>query len=346
MALAEAFLFAVTGEPGRDWAMTLTIWSNHGFRPEALVLFEQGLAAGGHRLIRSEKSSASVLAAGVADPALAAADIAFGQPALADLTGPSRLRWVALTTAGYTRYDRDDLRAALRARGTMVTKASDVFADPCAQQVLANMLALARRLPGQLRNQDGARKWQYLEDRFVATVLTGQSVVLLGFGVIGRRLAELLRPFGMRITTFRRHPGGEGEGVHVVDAAGLPAALAAADHVVNVLPENDATRGFMDAARFAQLKPGARFYNIGRGTTVDQEALMAVLNSGRLDAAYLDVMEPEPLPPEHPLWRTPNCFITCHVGGGTREQDQRLVRIFLDNLGRFQRGEPLLDRII
>ncbi len=326
--------------------MPLTIWTNHEFRPEALEAFKAGLAAGGHRLIHSPKSSASVLAAGASDPALAEADIVFGQPKVDDIMHQRKLRWVALTTAGYTRYDGGDLRAAFKARGAVLTKASGVFADACAHQVLANMLALARRLPGQLRNQDGAREWKYLEDRFVATLLTGQSAVLLGHGVIGKRLAELLRPFGMKLTAFRRTPAGKDEGIAVVNAAGLPAALAAADQVVNILPESKETINFMDAARFAQMKPGARFYNIGRGTTVDQPALMAALESGRLDAAYLDVTEPEPLPPEHPLWKTRNCYITCHVGGGTREQDDKLVRLFLDNLARFERGEALVERIV
>lgn len=325
--------------------MSLTVWTNHGFRPEALASFEQGLAAAGCRLLRSASSSASVLAPGTTDPLLAEADIAFGQPDVADILALPRLRWVALTTAGYTRYDRSDLHAAMRARGATLTKASDVFADPCAQQVLGNMLALARRLPNQLRNQDGARRWLYLEDRFLATVLTGQSALLLGFGAIGRRLAELLRPFGMQLAAFRRQTAAA-DGVDVVDARGLAAALGAADHVINLLPESAATTRFFDAPRFAQMKPGARFYNIGRGTTVDQTALIAALQSGRLDAAYLDVMDPEPLPADHPLWSAPNCFLTCHVGGGTRDQDEKLVRVFLTNLDRFQRGEPLLDRIV
>jgi phosphoglycerate dehydrogenase-like enzyme len=94
------------------------------------------------------------------------------------------------------------------------------------------------------------------------------------------------------------------------------------------------------------MKPGARFYNVGRGTTVDQDALIAALQSGHLNAAYLDVMEPEPLPPAHPLWSAPNCFITCHLGGGTGDQDVKLVRQFLENLRRFEKREGLIDRII
>ena len=325
--------------------MSKTIWTNHGFRPAALDLFKQGVAAAGHRLIHSPKASASVLAAGAADPTMAEADIAFGQPDLADTLRLTRLRWVALSTAGYTRYDRDDFRAALTARGTPVTSASGVFADPCAQQMLGCMLALVRNLPVQLRNQDGPREWRYLEDRFSATVLTGQDVLLLGFGAIGKRLAELLAPFGCQVTAYRRTPRGE-EGVQIVTDAGRPAALAAADHGVNLLPDSPATQRFMNAARFAAMKRGARFYNVGRGSTVDQDALILALKSGQVGAAYLDVMEPEPLPPAHPLWRAPNCYLTCHIGGGRREQDEELARHFLENLRRFEKHEPMIDRII
>lgn len=325
--------------------MPLTIWTNHGFRPEALDLFKQGLADAGHRFIHSPKSSASVLAAGSSDPTLAEADIAFGQPDVGDAMKLTRLRWVALSTAGYTRYDTAEFRAAMTGRGTPVTSASGVFADPCAQQMLAAMLALARNLPSQLRNQDGPREWRYLEDRFTASTLTGQNFVLLGFGAIGKRLAELLAPFGGKVTAYRRTPRGD-EGVAVVTDAGLPAALAAADHVVNILPDSPATTRFMTAARFASMKPGARFYNIGRGTTVDQDALIVALKSGHLNAAYLDVMDPEPLPSSHPLWTTPNCHLTCHIGGGTGDQDLKLAKHFLENLRRFEKGETLIDRVI
>ena len=176
-------------------------------------------------------------------------------------------------------------------------------------------------------------------------MLTHRRVLLLGFGSIGRRLAELLKPFGTHVTAFRRKPAGN-EGVAIVTEAGLAAALAQADHVVNVLPDSAETTGLMSAARFSAMKPGARFYNIGRGTTVDQSALMAALESGRLGAAYLDVMDPEPLPPAHPLWDVKNCYITCHIGGGTGEQDENLSRHFLANLAAFTRGGKLTDRVM
>ena len=326
--------------------MSLTVWTNHELRPAAQALLQAELAKAGHRLIQSASSSRSVLAAGVPDPALAEADIAYGQPVPEDVMKLPRLKWVAVSTAGYARYDREAISARpCNSGGTPVTTVSAVFADPCAQQMLAAMLGLARSLPAQLRNQDGPRDWRYLEDRYTVSVLTGQNVLLLGFGAIGRRLAELLAPFGGKVTAYRRTPRGD-EGIAIVTDAGLPAALAAADQVVNLLPDSPVTRGFMNAARFAGMKRGARFYNVGRGTTVDQAALIAALSTGQVGGAYLDVMEPEPLPPAHPLWTAPNCFLTCHIGGGTADQDEKLVRHFLENLRRFQAGEPLVDRII
>ena len=132
----------------------------------------------------------------------------------------------------------------------------------------------------------------------------------------------------------------------MVTEEGLPAALAEADHVVNILPESAATKRFFDQARFARLKPGAVFYNIGRGATVDQDALLGALRSGRIGAAWLDVTDPEPLPDTHPLWAEPNCFITPHVAGGHTGEACTLVRHFLENLERFTQGEALVDRVI
>ena len=116
--------------------------------------------------------------------------------------------------------------------------------------------------------------------------------------------------------------------------------------MVNILPESSETLNFFDAARFAAIKPGAAFYNIGRGTTVDQEALFDALRSDHLKAAWLDVTDPEPLPADHPLWSQPNCFMTPHVAGGHVDEGKTLVRHFLTNLQRFLRKEPLRDQIL
>ncbi|MEY2878921.1 MAG: hypothetical protein RLZZ15_1301 [Verrucomicrobiota bacterium] len=323
--------------------LPLTIWCNAKFSDAATRLLHAGVAP--HRLVYAANASTSVLAAGGADPALAGADVAFGQPDAAQCLAHTRLRWVALTTAGYTRYDTDEFRENFRARGAALTSVSEVFADPCAQHVLAMMLALGRQLLPSHGDQLGDHAWHYERRRYDSRLLTGQSAVLLGFGAIGRRLAELLAPFGIKLTAVRRSVRSE-RGVRIVPEEMLSSALGEADHVINILPDNAATRNFVNARRLACLKPGARFYNVGRGSTVDETALLEALRSGRVGAAYLDVMQTEPLPPEHALWTAPNCFLTPHTAGGRHDQDEAIVKHFLANLAVLARGETaLVDRV-
>ena len=323
--------------------MGLTIWCNGTFSDEAEALLAKG--AQGHRLVYAENRAASVLVAGKPDPALAEADVAFGQPDAAQCLVHRRLKWVEVTTAGYTRFDTPEFREDFRARGAAFTNASGVFAEPCAQHVLGMMLALGRQLLASHRDQLTDHSWHYTERRYDSRLLTGQTVLMLGYGAIGRRLTELLAPFRMTIYAVRRQTRSE-SGVRVIPEADLTRVLPLADHVVNILSDNESTRNYVNARRLGWFKPGARFYNVGRGTTVDQRALLEALQSGRLESAYLDVMEPEPLPPDHLLWTAPNCHITPHTAGGRRDQDEAIVRHFLANLEAFSRGEAMADRVV
>jgi len=299
---------------------------------------------GGHKLILAANAQASVLAEGGPDPAFGEADIAFGQPAPSDCARSARLRWAQLSSAGYTRFDNDEVRESFRARGAALTTCSAVFADPCAQHALAMMLSLNRALPSWQRDQV-AQAWNHKKRGGECRLLTGQTVLLLGFGSIGRRLAELLAPFSCTIYAVRRQTRSE-HGVRIVPEEDLTRVLALADHVVNLLPQNEATMNWVNARRLACLKPGARFYNIGRGGTVDQNALLEALRSGRLAGAFLDVMTPEPPPPGHALWTEPNCHITPHAAGGRPDEYKAIVEHFLANLAEFERGGTLLDRVI
>jgi phosphoglycerate dehydrogenase-like enzyme len=225
-----------------------------------------------------------------------------------------------------------------------MTNCSAVYVEPCAQHVLAMMMALARLLPESLDNQRGAKNWLDQETRYKSYLLNEQTALILGFGTIGRRIAELLAPLKMNLIGFKRTIRGD-EAIEMVSVSGLDELLPRVDHVVNVLPANEATTNFLNAARFSKMKRGARVYNIGRGVTLDQDALLAEMNSGRIAAAYLDVTNPEPLPPAHPLWTTPNVYITPHSAGGFSTEKLRHVRHFLDNLRRFEAGAEMLDRI-
>jgi phosphoglycerate dehydrogenase-like enzyme len=227
----------------------------------------------------------------------------------------------------------------------MLTNSSQVYAEPCAEHLLAFMLAHARQLMWSHQMQLTEQSWKTEPLRVASRLLTGQTMLLLGYGAIARRLVELVQPFGMKIMAVRRHPSGD-EGVRTIAESAIEQALGEADHIVDTLPEGESTKHFMNAARFAALRPGAIFYNVGRGGTVDQEALLAALQREQLGAAYLDVTVPEPLPPDHPLWTAPRCYITPHTAGGHSDEHERFVRHFLENLRRYTQGESLLDRVI
>ena len=323
--------------------MALTIWTNTKFDPAVTQLLHDGTRA--HRLVTSAAASTSVLVAGQTDPALASADIAFGQPDPVDCLRYPNIKWVEVSTAGYTRYDTPEFLETFRSRGSAFTNASAVFADPCAQHVLAMMLSLGRQLLPSHRDQLTDQSWHYEERRYHSRLLTGQSVLMLGYGAIGRRLTELLAPFGMTLYALRRQTRSE-TGVRIVPETELTRVLPLVDHIVNILPANPATAGYVNARRLACCRPTAKFYNVGRGTTVDQPALAEALRSKKISAAYLDVMDPEPLPPAHELWTTPNCYITPHTAGGRHDQDETIVRHFLQNLAAYESGGAMTDRVV
>jgi phosphoglycerate dehydrogenase-like enzyme len=321
----------------------VNIFSDSPLDDAAARLLREGVAP--HQVVFPQKPATSVLAKSEPDPAFATAEIAFGQPDVASIEQSRRLRWIHLTSAGYTRYDTDEFRALAAARGLIVTNSSIVYAEACAEHAFAFMLAQVRRLPQALQSRAASGTPEWRELRETSTPLRGQCVVILGFGAIAMHLVKLLAPFEMAITALRREPRGD-EGVAIVTPENLADALATADHIVNILPDNAASRRFIDAPRLAGMKRGAVFYNIGRGTTVDQAALCDALSSGQLGAAWLDVTDPEPLPPEHPLLSASNCFITPHIAGGHRDEPISLVRHFLENFHRYRAGTPLRDRIM
>lgn len=324
--------------------MPLTIWTDIELSPHARMRLETALGA--HRLLDARPQESSGLKTAASDPRLAEADIALGQPNATDCLRSARLKWVSVSSAGYTRYDRPEVLEELRARGALLTTMSSVFAEPCAQHVLAMMLALGRRLPESVAAQLGAREWQRHARRSTSVLLNGQTVLLLGYGAIARRLVELLRPFDMQVFAVRRRAYSE-SGVHIISEERVTTVLREADHVINLLPDNEATQNYVNARRLAACKPTARFYNVGRGTTVDHLALAAALESGQLDAAYLDVFPTEPLSPGDRLWTLPNCWITPHSAGGRQDQSEAMVDHFLTNFAAFTAGQfdAMIDRV-
>jgi len=321
----------------------LRIFVDLNMPEDVMDLLRQGTE--GHELIFPRKPADSVLSKAAPDPQFSSADIAFGQPDTTAIREAPNLKWVQVSSSGITRYDTEEFRSHAASRGLAVCNSASVYAEPCAVQVLAFMLAQARILPHGLIShaKGGSGDWHHL--RACCSTLRGENVLILGFGAIGKRLTELLRPFNANVTAFRRRERGD-EGVPVVNRDGLERALGETDHVVNILPDSEQTRGFFDETLFAAIKPGAVFYNIGRGVTVNQDALLEALRSARLSAAWLDVTDPEPLPQDHPLRHQPNCFITPHIAGGHRGESASLVRHFLNNFNRYLKGEPFVDRVM
>lgn len=319
----------------------LTIWCNNDFGPNderELTLLRESV--GNHHLVLFAESDVGQKMR----TALAAADIAFGSPSPEYVLESKTLRWIQLNSAGYTSYDHAEIRNRLVKSGVALTNSSAVYDEPCAQHLLAMITGVARQMPAALDSQRGERAWPMNTLRASSHLLNDQTVLLLGFGAIAQRLVELLRPLQMNVMAVRRKVSGT-EPIQVRDISEVDKLLPLADHLVNILPANDQTSNFLDARRLASLKRGAIVYNIGRGSTLDQDALRSELISGRVAAAYLDVTKPEPLPPDHPLWTTPNCFITPHSGGGHSNEKERQVNHFLNNLRLFERGEELVNRV-
>lgn len=321
----------------------MKIWCNLLFREEHAVEKDRlRTALDGHELTFFPAIETG--ASGDAKTSLLDSDIAFGSPDPDVLIESINLKWAQLFSAGYTEYDRDDLRQNFSDTGKILTNSSTVFVEPCAEHLLSMMLSNARRLPDAVRDQSTNRSWPMKSIRSKSRLLLEEKVLIYGFGTIGRRLVDLLAPFSMEIIGVRRTPS-PGDAVRTLTSEAADEFLPWADHVVNILPASPHTDRFFDEQRLSLLRPDATYYNIGRGTTTNTDALMAALSSAKLSAAYLDVTDPEPLPSDHPLWTTPNCHITPHTAGGAADEKHRQIEHFLNNLQKHLAGDPLVDQI-
>ncbi|WP_329108185.1 2-hydroxyacid dehydrogenase [Micromonospora sp. NBC_01699] len=244
------------------------------------------------------------------------------------------LRVVQLLTAGA------DAWAGRLPDGVVLCDARGVHDSPTAEWVVTAILAQLRAFPFFARAQS-RHEWSYASAT-PTDELAGKRVLVVGAGSIGAALVARLLPFEVELTLVARTARPE-QGVRGV--ADLPELLPAADIVVLLVPLTDATRGMVDARFLAAMADGALLVNAARGPVADTEALVAELQTGRLSAA-LDVTDPEPLPPGHPLWDLPNVLLTPHVGGTVRGLHPRGYRLAGAQLRRFVAGEPLLNEVV
>lgn len=265
---------------------------------------------------------------------------AFGHFA-ALLRAAPRLAWVHTGIAGADH----PLYGELMDRGVQITTSSGANAEAVAHTALAGLLALARNVPQWFATQS-QRGWLPLDGPLTPRDLPGQHAVIVGMGPIGLRVAEVLRALGMTVSGVRRHAEPLQGFEEVVGFNDFDRVVAAADWLILACPLTSLTAGLVSRDVFHRLPEGARLINVGRGGVVDETALLDALRTGRLAGAYSDVFETEPLPADSPLRDAPNLMISSHTAGRSSGAEGRATRLFLENLRRWGREEPLVNLVV
>jgi phosphoglycerate dehydrogenase-like enzyme len=265
----------------------------------------------------------------------------FPQGHVRDLTRAApNLRWLQASMAGAGEVAK---KAGLLETDVVVTTASGVYSGPLAEFVVMAMLQHAKNLD-RLRRDKAEKAWH----QAYSDTLENKTLCVVGMGNIGRAIAERVRPFGTRILgvkrTVREDDPARSHADELHGTERLPDVLAEADYVVVTLPGTPETRHLVDADTIAAMKPGTYFANVGRGSVVNEGALVEALQSGHLSGAALDVFEVEPLPQESPLWELKNVIVSPHATDMVPALiNERQTDLFCDNLRRYLEGEPLVN---
>ncbi len=262
--------------------------------------------------------------------AFAKADVIFGNVSASWLEQNNNLKWVQLYSAGFDQYlplDWDNKLARLT-----VTNLRGFFGEPVAETAVAGIMALYRKMD-ELARLQVQRKWVGSALRPDMHLLHRKNAIILGAGAIGDTIRKILEAFSCSIQTVSRRTKPTLEDLNDL--------LPDADIVIATLPDTPETKHVFNQQRFGRMKETAVLVNVGRGSAVDEAALLEALQQSRLGGAVLDVTEQEPLPENHPLWTCPNVILTQHTGGGYDAENADKVRVFIANLQRFRQGEPL-----
>lgn len=287
---------------------------------------------------------------------LARMDVLYSFTQLPEPEAAPNLKWVQVNWAGV-----DGVIGApiFKSRRVLLTTAAGVHAINMAEYTLMMMLALGHRLPNAFAAMQ-TKTWKHdgAGDLFMPLELRNATLLLIGYGHIGREIARLAGAFGMRVMVLRRSAAqeesekvGRGEGeraVEFIKRGQLCDALREADFVVMAVPNTADTRNLLGRDEIAQMKPASHVVNIGRGSTIDEPALIDALREGRIAGAALDVFAQEPLPADSPLWQLAQqgkVILTPHIAGGTPNYEQRAAGLFAENLRRFIAGEPLVNQV-
>jgi phosphoglycerate dehydrogenase-like enzyme len=245
-----------------------------------------------------------------------------------------KLRWVQAMTAGVEGWVAlPDLPA-----GLTLTCARGTHRESMPENIIGALFYVAKPYAAAVENQKRGR-WVHS----VPQPLTGKTLGILGLGAIGEAVARIAAVLGMRVIGTRRRPAPMAHVAEVFPAARTPEVLAQADFLLLLLPATRETDNFINAERLAMMKPSAWLLNFGRGHLIKDDDLIAAVKANRIAGAMLDVYRQEPLPAEHPFWKTEGIIVLPHIGGPHPQRDRIVAGLFVENLRRFLDGEPLKE---
>jgi phosphoglycerate dehydrogenase-like enzyme len=245
------------------------------------------------------------------------------------LAGAPKLKWIQSLATGIDHF----LRCPSLKPGVLITSGRGIHGPPMREEVVYLMMGASRDARRQIEDHQH-HVWQ----RRQWSTLHGKTAVVVGTGIIGEAIGELLQAFGMRTIGVTRTPRKIAGFDEVMPQDRLPEAAVKADYLINILPASDDNIGLFGAKVFGAMKPSAYYISAGRGQTVDENALLEALSERRIAGAGLDVFHTEPLAPESPFWQLPNVFITPHVGGYVVEYEDFIMPLILDNMRLFLAG--------
>lgn len=277
------------------------------------------------RSARAAEYAGLLEAAGVETAAVG--EVLLADPTMANESELDGVEWIQSTWAGIDALDWSRVPA-----GTVVTSLPGVFGPQMAEFVFGHLLGRTQRIP----ERHAGRTW----DETPPGALRGSTLGVLGAGSIGASIAEVARVFGMPVRGCRRAGGDDPRFDEMFSIADVHRFATGLDHLVVVLPATADTHRLVDGTLLARLAPGASLINVGRGRTVDTSAVVEAVRSGKVGWAVLDVTDPEPLPAGHPAWGEPKIVVTGHTAAISHPAD--IVRFFVENLARFDRGEELV----
>jgi D-2-hydroxyacid dehydrogenase (NADP+) len=240
-----------------------------------------------------------------------------------------RLKWIQSLATGVDHF----LRCPALTPEVLITSGRGIHGPPMREQVAYMMMAVSRDATRQVVDYQH-RIWQ----RRLWSTLHGKTAVIVGTGIVGSAIGELLKAFGMHVVGVTRTPRQVQGFDEIMPVARLPEAAAKADYLINIVPAMPYNLALFDGAVFAAMKPSAYYISAGRGQTVDEAALIGALRERRIAGAAMDVFHAEPLPPDSPFWSLPNVFITPHVGGYVVEYEDFVMPLILDNMRLFLAG--------